>query len=84
MRGVDSAEAVAQLVEWGFLRREGTEGRSPLYQVTAKLLEVTGTASVAELRQQFFEHLPLVAPGNETPVGQVKDPGIKSSRCPAR
>lgn len=63
MRGVDSAEAVAQLVEWGFLRREGAEGRSPLYQVTAKLLEVTGTASVAELRQQFFEHLPAEGAG---------------------
>ena len=73
MRGVDSAEAVAQLVEWGFLRREGTEGRSPLYQVTAKLLEVTGTASVAELRQQFFEHLPrvLVTRSIDGPVGEA-------------
>jgi transcriptional regulator with XRE-family HTH domain len=58
MRGLDSAEAIAQLVEWGLLRRQGTDGRSPLYQVTAKLLEVTGTASLEELRQRFFEHLP--------------------------
>lgn len=57
-RGLDSAEAVAQLVEWGLLRRQGADGRSPLYHVTAKLLEVTGTASVAELRQRFFDHLP--------------------------
>lgn len=60
-RGLDSAEAVAQLVEWGLLRRKGADGRSPLYHVTAKLLEVTGTASVAELRQRFFEHLPAHA-----------------------
>jgi segregation and condensation protein B len=42
VRGVDSAETVAQLMEWGLLRREGAEGRAPLYRATAKLLEVTG------------------------------------------
>lgn len=61
MRGLDSADAVAQLVEWGLLRRRGADGRSPLYEVTAKLLEVTGTVSVEELRQRFFEHLPIQA-----------------------
>jgi len=41
-RGLDSTEAVAQLVEWGLLRREGAEGRWPIYRGTAKLVEVTG------------------------------------------
>ena len=63
MRGLDSADAVAQLVEWGLLRRRGGDGRSPLYEVTARLLEVTGTASIEELRQRFFEYLPAHAPG---------------------
>ncbi len=53
MRGLDSAEAVAHLVEWGLLRREGAEGRSPLYRGTAKLVEVAGVASVEELRATF-------------------------------
>ena len=58
MRGFDSADTVAQLVEWGLLRRRGADGRSPLYDITAKLLEVTSAASLDELRQRFFEHLP--------------------------
>jgi Segregation and condensation complex subunit ScpB len=49
LRGLDSAEAVAQLVEWAMLSRQGAKGRSPLYAVTGKLLEVTGTASVEDL-----------------------------------
>jgi hypothetical protein len=44
---------VVQLVEWGLLRR-GAEGRLPLYIVAGKLLEVTGTASIEELRRQFL------------------------------
>jgi segregation and condensation protein B len=53
IRGVDSAETVAQLVEWGLLRREGSEGRAPLYRPTAKLVEVTGTSSLDELRHRL-------------------------------
>jgi chromosome segregation and condensation protein ScpB len=51
IRGVDSAETVAQLVEWRLLRREGRDGRAPLYRATAKLVEITGTSSLDELRQ---------------------------------
>jgi segregation and condensation protein B len=53
VRGVDSAETVAQLVEWGLLRREGADGRAPLYRATAKLVEVTGAASLEELRHRL-------------------------------
>jgi chromosome segregation and condensation protein ScpB len=55
IRGVDSAETVAQLVEWRLLRREGREGRAPLYRATAKLVEITGTSSLDELRQRLHE-----------------------------
>ena len=57
VRGVDSAETVSQLVEWGLLRRTGrdlTDSRAHLYQATAKLLEVTGATSLDELRAQLL------------------------------
>ncbi len=56
VRGVDSAETVSQLVEWGLLRRTGrdlTDSRAYLYQATAKLLEVTGATSLDELRARL-------------------------------
>jgi chromosome segregation and condensation protein ScpB/DNA-binding XRE family transcriptional regulator len=57
VRGVDSAETVSQLVEWGLLRRTGrdlTDSRAHLYQATAKLLEVTGATSLDELRARLL------------------------------
>jgi chromosome segregation and condensation protein ScpB len=57
VRGVDSAETVSQLVEWGLLRRTGrdlTDSRAHLYHATAKLLEVTGATSLDELRAQLL------------------------------
>jgi segregation and condensation protein B len=57
VRGVDSAETVSQLVEWGLLRRTGrdlTDSRAHLYQATAKLLEVTGATSLDELRGRLL------------------------------
>ena len=57
LRGVDSAETVAQLVEWGLLRRTGRDtgdARAHLYQATAKLLEVSGATSLDELRAQLL------------------------------
>ena len=57
LRGVDSAETVAQLVEWGLLRRTGRDtgdARAHLYQATAKLLEVTGATSLDELRARLL------------------------------
>jgi chromosome segregation and condensation protein ScpB len=57
VRGVDSAETVSQLVEWGLLRRTGrdlTDSRAHLYQATAKLLEVTGANSLDELRARLL------------------------------
>jgi hypothetical protein len=57
LRGVDSAETVSQLVEWGLLRRVGRDtgdARAHLYQATAKLLEVSGATSLDELRAQLL------------------------------
>ena len=57
LRGVDSSETVSQLVEWGLLRRTGRDtgdARAHLYQATAKLLEVTGATSLAELRARLL------------------------------
>jgi chromosome segregation and condensation protein ScpB/DNA-binding XRE family transcriptional regulator len=57
VRGVDSAETVSQLVEWGLLRRTGRDtgdARAHLYQATAKLLEVTGATSLDELRARLL------------------------------
>ena len=57
LRGVDSSETVAQLVEWGLLRRTGRDlkdSRAHLYQATAKLLEVSGATSLDELRAQLL------------------------------
>jgi segregation and condensation protein B len=57
LRGVDSSETVAQLVEWGLLRRTGRDlkdSRAHLYQATAKLLEVTGSTSLDELRARLL------------------------------
>jgi chromosome segregation and condensation protein ScpB/DNA-binding XRE family transcriptional regulator len=57
VRGVDSAETVSQLVEWGLLRRTGRDlrdSRAHLYQATAKLLEVTGANSLDELRARLL------------------------------
>ena len=57
LRGVDSAETVSQLVEWGLLRRTGrdlTDSRAHLYEATAKLLEVSGATSLDELRAQLL------------------------------
>jgi segregation and condensation protein B len=57
LRGVDSTETVAQLVEWGLLRRTGRDigdARAHLYQATAKLLEVTGATSLDELRARLL------------------------------
>jgi chromosome segregation and condensation protein ScpB/DNA-binding XRE family transcriptional regulator len=57
LRGVDSAETVSQLVEWGLLRRTGRDlkdSRAHLYQATAKLLEVTGATSLDELRARLL------------------------------
>jgi segregation and condensation protein B len=57
LRGVDSSETVAQLVEWGLLRRTGRDtgdARAHLYQATAKLLEVSGATTLDELRAQLL------------------------------
>ena len=56
VRGVDSAETVSQLEEWGLLRRTArdlTDTRAYHYQATAKLLEVTGATSLDELRARL-------------------------------
>jgi hypothetical protein len=42
----------------GLLRREGAQGRAPLYRATAKLLEITGAASLAELRGRVMAGVP--------------------------
>jgi segregation and condensation protein B len=55
IRGVDSAETVAQLVEWQLLRREGREKRAPLYRPTLRLVEITGASSLEELRHRLRE-----------------------------
>jgi chromosome segregation and condensation protein ScpB/DNA-binding XRE family transcriptional regulator len=65
LRGIDSSETVAQLVEWGIVRRDGRDredARAPRYTVTAKLLELTGTTSIAELRQGLLELAGMAVP----------------------
>jgi hypothetical protein len=42
----------------GLLRREGAQGRAPLYRATAKLLEITGAASLVELRGRVMAGVP--------------------------
>jgi len=92
VRGVDSAETVSQLVEWGLLRRTGrdlTDSRAHLYQATAKLLEVTGAISLDELRARLLgmvdgdvralDH-PATSASGEPQGPPGPDPGVSEER----
>lgn len=91
LRGVDSADTVAQLVEWGLLRRVGRDtgdARAHLYQATAKLLEVTGATSLDELRAVLLgmvdgdeRALDRATPASHEPEGPPEpDPVIQEER----
>jgi chromosome segregation and condensation protein ScpB len=92
LRGVDSAETVSQLVEWGLLRRTGrdlTDSRAHLYQATAKLLEVTGATSLDELRgrplgmvdgdERALDH-PTTSGSGEPEGPRGPDPVVREAR----
>ena len=92
LRGVNSSETVAQLVEWGLLRRTGRDtgdARAHLYQATAKLLEVTGATSLDELRarllgmvdgdERALDH-PATSASGEPQGPRGPDPAVREER----